>query len=100
MRPLPECAAGATFTEANLETGMCLWEAILEIRDRPDVAAAFEQHGTVAMRHATMTLITDCERGWQEGEARGDDNSPYDWEWCPAFLERNLHRIGIDGGEG
>lgn len=100
MQQLPEFPAGVTFTEANLETGMCLWEAMLENRDRPDIAAAFDRHGTVSMRHAVMTLIPDCERQWEEGERRGEDNSPYDWEWCPAFLERNLHRLGVEAGEG
>ena len=95
-----ELPAGVTFNEANLETGMCLWEAMLEIRDRPDVAARFDEVGTVAMRHAVMTLIADCEREWEEARDRDEDHSPYDWEWCPAFLERNLARLGIETGEG
>lgn len=92
----PELPAGATFNEAGLETAMCLWEAILEIRDRPDIAIRFDEVGTVVMRHAVMTLIPDCEREWHEGEDRGEDNSPYDWEWCPAFLERNLWKLGVE----
>ncbi|WP_031293677.1 hypothetical protein [Sphingobium sp. HDIP04] len=96
----PELPAGITFNEANLETAMCLWEAMLEIRDRPDIAARFEEVGTVAMRHAVMTLIADCEREWEAARGRDEDHSPYDWEWCPAFLERNLSRLGIDAVEG
>ena len=52
------------------------------------------------MRHAVMTLIADCEREWEEARDRDEDHSPYDWEWCPAFLERNLARLGIETGEG
>lgn len=96
----PELPAGATFNEANLETAMCLWEAMLEIRDRSNVAARFDAVGTVAMRHAVMTLIADCEREWEEARDRDEDHSPYDWEWCPAFLERNFARLGIQTGEG
>ena len=98
--PPVELPAGVVFNEANLETAICLWEALLEIRDRPDVAARFDEVGTVAMRHALMTLIADCEREWEDARARDEDHSPYDWEWCPAFLERNLARLGIDAVEG
>ncbi|MGA1853014.1 hypothetical protein VH570_19460 [Sphingobium sp. HT1-2] len=95
-----EMPAGVTFNEANLETGMCLWEAMLEIRDRHDVAARFNDVGTVAMRHAVMPLIGDCEREWEELGDKQDQHAPYDWEWCPAFLERNLSRLGVEPGEG
>lgn len=94
--PPAELPSGVTFNEANLETGMCLWEAMLEISDRPDVAARFNDVGTVAMRHAVMTLIADCERGWEELGDEQDRHAPYDWEWCPRFLGRNLSRLGID----
>lgn len=94
-----ELSAGVTFSEANLETGMCLWEAMLEIRDRADIAARFEDVGTVAMRHAVMTLIADCEREWEAARNLDEDHSPYDWEWCPSFLERNRSRLGINQHE-
>ena len=95
--PPVELPAGVVFNEANLETAICLWEALLEIRDRPDVAARFNALGTVAMRHAVMTLIADCEREWEAlGDDRQDQAAPYDWGWVPDFLERNLSCLGVD----
>lgn len=81
-----------SYNEANVETAMCLWEALLEIRDRPDVDAMFQRLGTVEMRHAVISLVEDCERDWEESE---HEDLPYDWEHCPNFLERNLDRIEV-----
>lgn len=93
--PAPELPSGVTFNEANLETGMCLWEAMLEMRGRPAVVARFNEVGTVAMRHAVMTLIADCESEWEALGDEQDRHAPYDWDWCPTYLERNLPRLGI-----
>jgi hypothetical protein len=89
--PTPKDAT--TFTEAGVETAMCLWEAMLEIRDRPDIVPMFEDHGTAAIRHAVIALVPDCEAAWEADRAQGIERVPFDWEHCPHFLNMNLDRL-------
>lgn len=79
------------FTEANVETAMCLWEALLEIRDSDTAARAwFEAEGTVSMRHVVISWVPECEAKWEADEAAGTPLVPYDWEHCPDFVRRKL----------
>ena len=86
-----------TYTEANLETAMCLWEEIVEHRTDPLWLNHVEQYGTSAFRHTIMALAPECERIWEAlREAEKEEAFiPFDWEWCPYFL-RNVVRW--DGG--
>lgn len=91
---LPE---NVSFKEIDMEAAMCLWEAMLDLREKDDtVNAAFEAHGSVALRHSVMTLVDDCQKEWEAlSEEERVHFLPYDWEWCPKFLAKNLWRIGI-----
>lgn len=76
-----------TYSQANMETAMCLWEAALDLRDRlPTLHEEWERAGTVPIRHAIIALVPDCEAAWVAARAAGTEQEPYDWEHCPAFL--------------
>lgn len=95
-----------TFTEANMETAMCLWEAALELRnddkaiksddtdDRAKAARAldkwFEDEGTSVVRHEIISWALECEKRWEDARAAQQEHEPYDWEHCPRFLIEKL----------
>jgi hypothetical protein len=72
----------------KLEAAMCIWEAVLEIRDRPDVKRAFEALGTNEVRHMAMGWVDACERDWQL--VQEDYELSYDWDFVPAWIEKNV----------
>lgn len=90
-----------TFTEDELVTAMCLWEAWLDLdavlrAENPD-PRAFEAaqvaqdmeagHGSFTVRAALVDLVKPCDDGWRAVGALTDDDAPvFDWEWCPRFL--------------
>jgi len=79
------------FTEANLETAMCLWEAALELRDQmPAMDEAWEEAGTSAFRHRIIAMVPACEAAWEADRKAGTEQVPYDWEHCPAFLRQQF----------
>lgn len=80
-----------TFTEANVETAMCLWEAYvsgdgLDDETKATLEAYREEHGTVILRHHIIALVEACEAQWEADRVAGTEQVPYDWEHCPAFL--------------
>lgn len=98
------------FTEANVETAMCLWEAALELRNYPTAGIPaknytpkerssvlldnlWERDGTVTMRHTIISWVPECEAEWEADREKGTELVPYDWEHCPAFLERKLGEL-------
>ena len=85
----------ATFTVANCETAMCLWEEFVELRLKgdPRVEAMAQEAGTPSARHTVMGWIPECEAAWTEAEARDEQQEPYDWEHCVAFLHRKLDEL-------
>lgn len=87
----------AMFTEGNVETAMCLWEAALELRNRPYndpghilVERFIEPIGTAQARLEVINWVPECEAEWNAACVTGTELVPYDWEHCPAFLERKL----------
>lgn len=76
------------FTEANVETAMCLWEAVLDNRNDPDHLFAFDQQGTVVIRHQIIDLVPAAEElwNWMRHHQVEDPYVPYDWEFCPMFI--------------
>ena len=72
----------------ELEAAMCLWEAVMEIREQqPQVQAAFERHGTSAMRHVVMSWIPDLAWAWA---AIDEYDLTYDWDFVPAWISKNI----------
>lgn len=83
-----------TFTEANMETAMCLWEAVQDgLRTETQDAlcvALIEESGTAEARHTVISWVPECEAEWEAAREAGTEAVPYDWEHCPAFLARKL----------
>lgn len=92
-RPLQLCEAAA-----------CLWEVALELERRdpiPDggarIYALRTMHGAASLRWAVCELAADC---LSEFEALPEDEreGAFDWDWCPAWLARNLDRLAAKLG--
>jgi hypothetical protein len=86
------------FTEAEMITGMCLWEAWLElIVDRPApmdevYKTAIEMqdgNGAFAMRSVMLALVKDCDTAWEAADQLHEQGS-FDWDWCPSFVRGSL----------
>lgn len=85
------------YIEKNVETAMCLWEALIEDlhgsrgpRSQTLAEMLIEENGTTAARHTVMAWIEECEASWNAAREAGTEQEPYDWEHCPAFLSRKL----------
>lgn len=81
-----------SYNEANLETAMCLWEAICEGALDEDanwiVKDYRKQYGTADLRNKITQAVLPCEKAWEDAEAAGTAQEPYDWEHCPKFLSQ------------
>jgi hypothetical protein len=78
------------FNDSAMVTGMCLWEAFMEISrsDESSAAKLLGEHGSFTIRGALVDLVEACDDGWQALNALTDDDAPvFDWEWCPDFLK-------------
>jgi len=91
-----------TYTQANLETAMCLWEGVQDLlrQDDPLARALVEEDGTSSARHTVMAWIEECEAEWEAARKGGTELVPYDWEHCPAFLARKLADRFPEMGQG
>jgi hypothetical protein len=83
------------YTPANVETAMCLWEAFLSALGDDDARARefIDPIGAVEARHTIISWVAECEAAWEADRAAGTELVPYDWEHCPAFLERKLGEL-------
>jgi hypothetical protein len=83
-----------SYTRANMETAMCLWEALQELLGggplEPLARALVDEDGTPPARHVVIGWVDECEAAWEADRAAQVETAPYDWEHCPAFLERKL----------
>lgn len=80
--------AEESFSRDEMEAALCLWEAMLELREKlPRLDAEFCSHGAWAMRQAAIALATHAEQVWQVISDNGnDDTVMYDWEFCPEYI--------------
>jgi hypothetical protein len=79
--------------EARRETAMCLWEACLEFGDGiPAVAALKKTIGTAHLRQqfAGAVIVNACDNSWQMFSEEGLFDAPFDWEYCPMFVQECL----------
>jgi hypothetical protein len=85
-------APAVAYSEANMETAMCLWEAVQDLlgSNDPLAQALIEEAGTPSARHVVIAWVEECKAAWEEARAAGTEQEPYDWEHCPAFLKRKL----------
>lgn len=108
-----------TFTEDELVTAMCLWEAWLDLVNltrssgvEPELLRAAQmakqlqnEYGSFTIRGALADLVRSCDDGWRAVSALTDDDAPvFDWEWCPRFIQdalvNGMMRQAIDGQYG
>jgi hypothetical protein len=80
--------AEESFSRDEMEAALCLWEAMLELREKlPRLDAEFDAHGQWAMRQAAIALAPHSEQVWQVISDNGnDDTVTYDWEFCPEYI--------------
>ena len=84
-------------TVANMETGLCLWEALTDLlRGKRGghlhtlAEMLTDEEGTPAARQAVIGWVDECESDWEASRQAATELVPYDWEHCPAFLARKL----------
>lgn len=71
------------------EAAACLWEEVLENRERPDVRAAFEHRGCADLRATVCGWAEPVHRDWEQASANGYDD-PFDFEFVPAWIKANV----------
>lgn len=89
------------YNEANMETAMCLWEAVQDLLNaendvilHPLAVRLVEEDGACSARHTVIGWVEECEAEWEASRKASTEIEPYDWEHCPAFLARKLkHRF-------
>lgn len=108
-----------TFTEDEMITAMCLWEAWMDLVNlasaenvEPRARGLAEEaqrlqdhHGVFTIRGALTDLVQSCDDGWLALLELTDDDAPvFGWEWCPRFVKdalgNGLMRQAIEGQYG
>ena len=76
------------YTRDHMETACCLWEAMLEQREKlPELDRAWLRYGTNEMRHAAIDMATEVNAQWQAmSEAEREDFDTFDWDFCPVAI--------------
>lgn len=83
------------YTLSHLETAACLWEAVLELRDRPEttpdassLALALRKCadtlGTAALRLIVVGWVDAVEAAWRTVE--GEYPLSFDWDFVPRWI--------------
>jgi hypothetical protein len=100
-------AEDASFDYRVVETGLCLWEAAVDLmtagftkekagEDPGDTYRKYQAFhdgvGSFTMRAAVFSLSDECNTAWQVHVDLCGDNEPmcFDFEFCPAFLVGTL----------
>jgi hypothetical protein len=71
------------------EAAMCMWEYVIENRDKPHIQAAIEAEGAGALRNNILARAEDCHKAW----LLVADNYPFcfDWDFVPEWMEANMN---------
>ena len=79
-----------TLTHLQAEAALCLWEAMMEMRDEPEAPEGMDQRwtdiGTVDMRHIAIDLAPFVCEVYDAMPKEAKECVPYDWEVVPAIL--------------
>ena len=81
-----------TFTTLQMEAALCIWECFIDMRraeDKRNAAfdSAWDQFGTVHMRHMSYTLAPLACDVWDiMTEEQRERLIPYDWTFIPEFV--------------
>jgi hypothetical protein len=93
-RPAPVPSKG--YDEQQALAALCIWEAMLEIRDDvPALDKQWEDEGTCAMRAVALELAPIWEASYNTLSEDERDTYSYDWEFVPAFV---VLEYETDGG--
>jgi hypothetical protein len=99
--------AGTQWNYGQVETALCLWEAVVDMRtigwtkqkageDPGDEYRAletyFDGHGSFSMRAIIASMVPECDRTWEAKKAiaNSDDCEAFDFEFCPEFIVASL----------
>tara|TARA_R110000787_G_scaffold79023_2_gene172645 strand:+ start:3859 stop:4815 length:957 start_codon:yes stop_codon:yes gene_type:complete len=83
------------YTLSHLETAACLWEAVLELRDRPETTpdasslalalrTCVDTLGTAALRLIVAGWVDAVEAAWRAVE--GEYPLSFDWDFVPRWI--------------
>lgn len=81
----------------SLEAALCLFEEFLRSpKEYPELESLRERVGMASLRmeFAGTQLLEACDRGWSILSEEHDYDNPFDWEYCPAFLQSCTHVVG------
>jgi hypothetical protein len=101
ITPAPELISNRWPLLPLCEAAACLWEAALELERRdpvPDggdrVHALRTVHGAASLRFAVCELAADCLADFEAlSEDEREREDAFDWDYCPAWLARNLDKL-------
>lgn len=65
----------------------CIWEAIINMRDDPRVAAMLLEVGWAASRSYYIQFAIGMEIAYQHAKNTHSYDDPYDWEFVPQILD-------------
>ena len=72
-------------------TGMCLWEAVLDLRvSMPQIEAAIMRHGTATVRDSIAALAPQCDAAWNALPDDACDTICFDWDFVPLFVQTRI----------
>lgn len=83
------------YTLSHLETAACLWEAVLDLRDRPETTPdasslalalrkCVDTLGTAALRLIVVGWVDAVEAAWRTVE--GEYPLSFDWDFVPRWI--------------
>lgn len=84
-------ASRPKWTDDEMQTAMCLWEAWLDLEKEDNVLGRHmqmirEDNGAYATRSLVAGLVIDCDLAWDAYTALDGDDIAFDWEFVPEFL--------------
>jgi hypothetical protein len=75
----------------QIETALCLWEAMLEMRPKlPELDKRWKSHGTSALRSSVYCMVEECDEQWEALTKEEKDAIAFDWEFVPAFIAKTF----------
>ncbi|WP_454883972.1 hypothetical protein [Sphingomonas oryzagri] len=78
--------------QEKLITAMCLWEAVLEMKDnKQEVLSCFENIGTAGMRFYVAQWVRPVDDAWDAlSQDEKDASVPFDWEFVPNWIAKHV----------
>lgn len=78
-----------TYTLENVETALCIWEAMLEMREKlPELNQAWLDLGTSSMRAIAAEMALEADEEWYGIPEDNRDGVMFDWDFIPGVVRR------------